>query len=48
MKYCIIVPHYKHEKLFEKFLPKLASLNLPCIVVDDGSGDSSIEKLKDA
>lgn len=46
MKYCIIVPHYKHEVLFEKFLPSLASLQLPCIVVDDGSGDTSVEKLK--
>lgn len=46
MNYCIIVPHYKHEKLFEKFLPKLLSLNLPCIVVDDGSGEKSLEKLK--
>ncbi len=45
MKYCIIVPHFKHEVLFEKFLPSLAKLNLPCIVVDDGSGDASIEKL---
>ena len=46
MKYCIIVPHYKHEVLFEQFLPSLASLQLPCIVVDDGSGDQSIETLE--
>ena len=46
MKYCIIVPHYKHEVLFEKFLPALASLNLPCIVVDDGSGEHSVETVK--
>ncbi|MCW8108909.1 glycosyltransferase family 2 protein [Alteromonas ponticola] len=45
MKYCIIVPHYKHEILFEQFLPYLAQLKLPCIVVDDGSGAASIAKL---
>lgn len=47
MKYCIIVPHYKHEVLFEKFLPSLATLNLPCIVVDDGSGETSTQKLNE-
>ena len=46
MKYCIIIPHYKHEVLFEKFLPSLVKLNLPCIVVDDGSGEESLEKLE--
>ena len=45
MKYCIIIPHYKHHVLFEKFLPALASLNLPCIVVDDGSGEESVAKV---
>lgn len=46
MKYCIIVPHYKHEVLFEKFLPALASLNLPCIVVDDGSDEQSVNTVQ--
>ncbi|QJR80943.1 glycosyltransferase family 2 protein [Alteromonas pelagimontana] len=46
MKYCLIIPHYKHEVLFEKFLPKLVRLNLPCIVVDDGSGETGFEKIK--
>jgi len=45
MKYCLIVPHYKHEILFAKYLPKLAELNIPCIVVDDGSGEESLDKL---
>ncbi|MFC4701785.1 glycosyltransferase family 2 protein [Glaciecola siphonariae] len=48
MNYCLIVPHYKHEQLFAQFLPKLASLDLPCIVVDDGSGEASVESLKSA
>lgn len=42
MKYCIVVPHYKHETLFSAFLPKLITLNLPCIIVDDGSGEESV------
>lgn len=46
MNCCLIIPHYKHEKLFAKFLPKLAALNLPCIVVDDGSGEESLGALE--
>jgi hypothetical protein len=38
---CIVVPHYNHTQSFEAFLPKLASLDLPCIVVDDGSEPSA-------
>lgn len=47
MKYCMVVPHYKHEILFAKFLPKLAELALPCIVVDDGSDSASVEQLEE-
>lgn len=46
MKYCIVIPHYKHEILFTQFLPKVAELNLPCIVVDDGSGEASFNEVK--
>ena len=46
MKYCIIIPHYNHEVLFEKFLPGLINLGLPCIVVDDGSAQTSVETVK--
>ncbi|MFC3095373.1 glycosyltransferase family 2 protein [Alteromonas sediminis] len=45
MKYCIVIPHYKHEKLFAAFLPKLLNLELPCIIVDDGSGEESLAEL---
>lgn len=34
---CLVVPHYNHSQAFADFLPKLAGLTLPCIVVDDGS-----------
>jgi len=46
LKYCIIIPHYKHEALFAQLLPKLVALELPCIVVDDGSGEQNVEQLK--
>ena len=45
MNYCIVIPHYKHETLFARFLPQIAALQLPCIVVDDGSGEESTEHL---
>lgn len=45
MNCCIVIPHYNHEKLFAKFLPKLLALNLPCIVVDDGSSEESLVQL---
>ncbi len=37
MTYCLVVPHYNHLSSFEAFLPKLRGLNMPCVVVDDGS-----------
>jgi len=36
-RYCLVVPHYNHYEALEKFLPKLSSIGLPCVVVDDGS-----------
>ena len=45
MNCCIIIPHYKHDALFARFLPKLLSLGLPCIVVDDGSDLETVERL---
>lgn len=48
MKYCIVVPHYQHEILFKQFLPKLAGLDLPCIVVDDGSDEASVNQVSEA
>ncbi len=46
MSYCLTVPHYNHEQSFAKFLPKLASLNIPCIVIDDGSDENNLSKLE--
>ena len=47
MNCCIIIPHYKHDQLFAGFLPKLLTLNLPCIVVDDGSDSDTQGRLSD-
>lgn len=37
MSNCLLVPHYDHVDQFQTFLPKLAGLNIPLLVVDDGS-----------
>lgn len=37
IRLCLVVPHFNHTQSFKAFLPKLSSLGLPCIVVDDGS-----------
>jgi len=46
MSYCLVVPHFNHFEAFEKFLPTLAKLELPCIVVDDGSPEGIQNKLE--
>jgi len=45
MTYCLVVPHYNHVDAFERFLPTLVALGLPCIVVDDGSTKEIKERL---
>ncbi|GHA14590.1 hypothetical protein GCM10008090_25490 [Arenicella chitinivorans] len=45
---CLVVPHYNHVAAFSAFLPKLAALALPCIVVDDGSEPESLQGLMSA
>jgi len=45
MKLCIVVPHFNHTLALEAFLPRLAALNLPCFIVDDGSSDNAKTKL---
>lgn len=41
MKYCLLIPHYNHERQFMAFLPQLIATGLPLIVVDDGSDETS-------
>ncbi|RBP53723.1 glycosyltransferase family 2 protein [Arenicella xantha] len=42
---CLVVPHFNHVQAFAQFLPRLAALELPCIVVDDGSMPTQLEQL---
>jgi len=43
---CIVVPHYDHTDQFAALLPRLRPHNLPLIVVDDGSPESSFATLQ--
>ena len=45
MKTCIIVPHYDHVEQFRVFLPRLMSLGLPLLLVDDSSPETAREEL---
>ncbi len=37
MKLCILIPNYNHVAVIESMLEELTALNLPVIMVDDGS-----------
>lgn len=41
MKTCIVVPHFDHVEQFKDVLPRLVSLGLPLVVVDDASPEAS-------
>ena len=45
-RYCITIPHYRHGEQLLRYLPKLKSLDLPIIIVDDGSDAKTVEKLR--
>ena len=45
MKICIVVPHYDHLDQFRRFLPELAAIGIPLIVVDDASPAAVAESL---
>jgi len=44
-KFAVIIPVYNHEHGIEKVVKNSLKLNLPVFVVDDGSTDSSYEKI---
>ena len=46
MSYCLAIPHFNHFQSFAAFLPKLKTLDIDCIVVDDGSDDEQFQKIK--
>jgi polyprenyl-phospho-N-acetylgalactosaminyl synthase len=48
MTYCLLVPHYNHERQFLAFLPQLVTAGLPIIIVDDGSSSASCAQVQAA
>lgn len=48
MSYCLVVPHYNHARSLVRFLPRLMGLNMPCIIVDDGSAADQLVQLQQA
>lgn len=47
MRICLLIPHYEHAGAIGALLDRLAAHNLPCIVVDDGSGPDAKIVLRD-
>lgn len=45
MSYCLLIPHYNHERQFVAFLPQLVATGLPLIIVDDGSNEDSLAQV---
>ena len=45
-KFAVIIPVYNHEHGIDGVIKKSLKLNLPVFVVDDGSTDSSYEKIR--
>lgn len=48
MRYCLVIPHYNHERQFLEFLPQLVSAGVPLVVVDDGSSVQSLDAVRQA
>lgn len=46
MKIFLVIPLHNEEKQINQVLNDLSKLTLPIVVVDDGSTDSSVQKLK--
>ena len=44
--FAIVIPSYNHGPMVETVIQKALKLNLPVVVVDDGSTDSSINRIK--
>ncbi|SUO95418.1 N-glycosyltransferase [Suttonella ornithocola] len=41
IKTIAVIPHYRHERTIQSTVEDLLQLQLPCIVVDDGSGEQT-------
>ncbi|MDH3695051.1 MAG: glycosyltransferase family 2 protein [Gammaproteobacteria bacterium] len=46
-KPCLVVPHYNHHELIAGVIEKLEPLQLPLILVDDGSDEQYFDAVKD-
>ena len=42
LKTCIVIPHYNHGNQFRQFFSRLSQLELPIIIVDDGSDTENL------
>ncbi len=40
MKICVVIPFYRHEQAIAAVVARVRAQNLPCFMVDDGSGTS--------
>lgn len=47
MRICLLIPHYEHAGAIGPLLERLAPLGLPCVLVDDGSGEAARAVLRD-
>ena len=47
MNTCIVVPHYDQFEQFRRFLPGLAAVGMPLLVVDDASPAATVEALEE-
>jgi glycosyltransferase involved in cell wall biosynthesis len=45
-KFCVVIPVYNHEKTIAEVAKQALKLNLPVIIVDDGSNDNTYLRLK--
>lgn len=45
MRPCLVIPIFDHGDTIAGVVESLAALRLPCIIVDDGSGDATREEL---
>ena len=48
IKHCLLIPHYNHHHQLIRFLPKLVSTGIPCLIIDDGSSEESNQILQAA
>lgn len=46
MSYCLLVPHYNHADELAVFLPALLTLNLPIVLIDDGSHADQLARVR--